>query len=210
MFLDSVVPGLVAILKIYLRKELCRSSYNEVEKALERLWGADPVPILGSIFRRALKEDIDVYEARAYDLAGLPGLTTYRCLRKAGYDSEDILKALDSYSEKPGSDLHRYVEDLLKEVRNCRKKALVRWISKPLRNSIDIEYASRVLKADIKSLGKLSYLTTKISSLGIQITSSKVDISSRAYEYEKVFEVLAYLGRRLGVEFSKPIPIIAR
>jgi hypothetical protein len=210
-FLNSVVPGLVAILKMYLRKELCRSSYNEVEKALERLWGADAVPILGSIFRRALREDIDVYEARAYDLAGLPGLTTYRCLRKAGYDSEDILKALDSYSysEKPGSDLHRYVEDLLKEVRNCRKKALVRWISKPLRNSIDIEYASRVLKADIKSLGKLSYITTKISNLGIQITSSKVDISSRAYEYEKVLEVLAYLGRRLGVEFSKPIPIIA-
>lgn len=115
-----------------------------------------------------------------------------------------------SYSEKPSSsDLHRYVEDLLKEVRNCRKKAIVRWISKPLRNSIDIEYASRVLKADIKSLGKLSYIITKIGGLGVQITSSKVDISSRAYEYEKVLEVLAYLGRRLGVEFSKPIPIIA-
>ncbi|MCC6017234.1 MAG: hypothetical protein LM582_09385 [Desulfurococcaceae archaeon] len=84
-----------------------------------------------------------------------------------------------SYSEKPSSsDLHRYVEDLLNEVRNCRKKALVRWISKPLRNSIDIEYASRVLKADIKSLGKLSYITTKISS-----TVERQVPASLAYSY---------------------------
>lgn len=206
-FINRLIPGLVAILKLYLRKKLCESSLDEIENVLKRLWGSEAYSILGNVFREALRNRVDVYEARVYDIAGLPGLTVFRCLRKTGYNPENILTVFES--ENRGDRLGNLVYTLLNEVRNCRRNALIRWISRPLDDYIDIEYASTVLNSEIKSLGRLKYLVLKVDGLGVQITPNKVDISSKAFEYEKVLHVLTYLSRRLGVELSKPVPAIA-
>ena len=107
------------------------------------------------------------------------------------------------------TDLHKSIQFLLNEIRSCRRKAVVRWISRPLKNAIDIQFASKVLSAEIKTLGRLSYIVTKVDGVGVQITQTKIDLSSKADEVDKVVKALEYLSKRLGVELSKPIPVVA-
>ncbi|MEL9940823.1 MAG: hypothetical protein QW348_00285 [Ignisphaera sp.] len=208
--INSIVPGLVELLKLYLKRSLCGTSYSEIESVLSGIWGSDGAQIIGRILRKRLADEIDVHEARAYDLAGLAGLATYRCFRRIGREPQEIIKAIESVVQGyEGSSVTSSVYALIQEIRGCRGKTLVRWVSKPLRNQIDIAYASQTLGAEIKSIGKLQYITTKIHGLGVQITQNKVDVSSKASEVEKVVEVISYLSRRLGVELSKPIPLVA-
>jgi hypothetical protein len=208
--INSIIPGLVEILKAYLRKSLCSASYTEVNEALATLWSREA----SNIFRRVLAKKAyttpSIHESKAYDLAGLGGLTVHRCLKRAGYDDEQALNILSEVLEGVLSDeVHSIASALLNEFKNCRKRALVRWVSRPVGEAIDVVYASRALGVEVKTLGRLSYITAKVLGLGVQITSSKVDVSSRAVEASRVFEVLDFLSRRLGVELSKPIPVVA-
>ncbi|MDK6028962.1 hypothetical protein QPL79_06260 [Ignisphaera sp. 4213-co] len=210
--INSIVPGLVEILKLYLRKSLCSSRYNEIENVLQSLWGSSAANIVGKAIQRRLEEEIDVYEAKAYNLAGLPGLSMYRCFRKAGYEPQDIIKALSNVIQGSANNeapLQMFLSKLFQEVRMCRRKTLVRWVSKPLKNQIDVSFAATVLNAEIRTIGRLKYITTKIDGFGVQITANKVDVSSKASEVENVLNVLSYLSRRLGVELSKPLPMVA-
>jgi len=98
---------------------------------------------------------------------------------------------------------------LFESLRNARLNTYVRWISKPLEEEIDLEYASRVLGTEIKIAKNVSYILTRVSELGVQITRTKIDISSKADDYQKVLSAIDYLSRRLGVILSKPMPMIA-
>lgn len=208
--INSVVPGLVELFKLYLRRSLCGVGFSEIESVLRGIWGSDGAQVIGRVIRRRLAEEVDVHEARAYDLAGLAGLAVYRCLRRIGHEPQEIIKAIENVSQGHGtSPLDTIASSLIQEIRGCRGKALVRWASKPIRSQIDVAHASQVLGAEIKTIGKLQYITTKIHGLGVQITQNKVDISSKASEAEKVMGVTSYLSRRLGVELSKPIPLVA-
>lgn len=210
---SQIVPGLIHILKVYLKKSLCSSTYSEVEEALANLWGEGGAKLFESILKRRVQFiHMDAWDSRAYEISGLTGLAIFRCLKNAGFEPDIILDRLSGavYGAEMGADpIYRIVVELLNTLKNLRRNALVRWVSKPLKGSIDLEFASQVLRADIKSIGKISYLVTKVRGVGVQLTQSKVDISAKASEYQKVLEALDYLYRRLGTEFSKPIPAVA-
>jgi len=208
--INSIVPGLVEVLKAYLRKRLCNASYNEVNSALSALWSSEAATIFRRVLSRRVHTMSSLYESKAFNLAGLAGLAVYRCLKRAGYGDDQAVEVLAEASRGTlESELHRVANAFLNEFKSCRKKALVRWISRPLREVIDVEYASQALGTEVRTLGKLNYVTTRVLGLGVQITSTKVDISSRADDVDRVVEVLQFLSRRLGVEFSKPLPAVA-
>jgi hypothetical protein len=204
--INSIVPGLVEVLKAYLRKRLCDASYTEVNEVLTMLWSGEASTIFRKVLSKRHRSTLSIHESKAFDLAGLAGLAVYRCLKSAGHGGELVVEVLAEVSRGVlRSELHNTV----KEFRSCRRRALVRWISRPLGEPIDVEYASKALGAEVRTLGKLSYITAKVLGLGVQITSSKVDISSKADEPSRVVEVVEFLSRRLGVELSKPLPVVA-
>jgi hypothetical protein len=208
--INSIVPGLVEVLKAYLRKRLCDASYTEVNEVLTMLWSGEASTIFRKVLSKRHRSTLSIHESKAFDLAGLAGLAVYRCLKSAGHGGELVVEVLAEVSRGVlRSELHNTVNELLKEFRSCRRRALVRWISRPLGEPIDVEYASKALGAEVRTLGKLSYITAKVLGLGVQITSSKVDISSKADEPSRVVEVVEFLSRRLGVELSKPLPVVA-
>jgi hypothetical protein len=211
--IDSMVPGLVALLRLLLKKSLCSISSAEARNAVASLWSAEALNIVQkAVIRKSMQQfglAPSVFESRAFDLAGLPGLAVYRCLRGAGYGDEVAVKVLEDVIRGViEGDVHKDAKALLDEFRDCKARAVIRWVSRPLRGSIDVDFASQVLGARVRQLGNLKYVTARVMGLGVQITASKVDISSRANEVEKVTSVLEYLSRRLGVTLSKPMPMI--
>jgi len=209
--ISQLMPGIVEILTAYLKKRLCEASLEEIESVLNRLWSSYGASIFRDVLEKRLSSYMSVDESRVYDVAGLAGLAIFRCLRNAGLNKDVIAESIYRavYGGEIEDDVHRVAVELLNNIKMASRRALIRWVSKPLHRSIDVSLASIALGARIRSIGRLSYITTKIQGLGIQITPSKIDISSRLAESQKVNEVLVYLSRKFGVELSRPIPLIA-
>ncbi len=209
--ISQLMPGIVEILTAYLKKRLCEASLEEIESVLNRLWSSYGASIFRDVLEKRLSSYMSVDESRVYDVAGLAGLAIFRCLRNAGLNKDVIAEYIYRavYGGEIEDDNYRVVVELFNSIKIAGRRALIRWVSKPLDRSIDVSLASIALGARVRSIGRLSYITTKIQGLGIQITPSKIDISSRLTESKKVNEVLSYLSRKLGVELSKPIPLIA-
>jgi hypothetical protein len=209
--ISQLMPGIVEILTAYLKKRLCEASLDEIESVLNRLWSSYGASVFRNVLEKRLSSYMSVDESRVYDVAGLPGLAIFRCLRNAGLNKDVIVDSIHRaiYGGEVEDDEYRVVVELFNSIKMASQRAIIRWVSRPIDKSIDISLASIALGSRVRSIGRLSYITTKIQSLGIQITSSKIDISSRLTEAQKVNEVLSYLSRKLGVELSKPIPLIA-
>ncbi|MEM1541365.1 MAG: hypothetical protein QW101_02425 [Ignisphaera sp.] len=208
--ISQMIPGLVEILKVYLRKSLCSANRDEVYRFLSSLWGNVGAEIVRGVIERRLTMSLP--ESQAYDLAGLDGLTVFRCLKNTGLDENSVVEAIKSFvesSEPRDSYTYILVRDLFTSIRTGKQSALIRWISKPIDNAIDMDYAVRVFNVEPKKLRNVVYLVVKTRGLGVQITSTKIDISSRYGEESIVAEAVDYLSRRLGVELSKPLPMIA-
>ncbi|MEM4552986.1 MAG: hypothetical protein QXW05_02670 [Ignisphaera sp.] len=207
---SQIIPGLVEIIKVYLRKSLCSADRDEVYRFFSSLWGNVGAEIVRGVIEKRLSMSLP--ESQAYDLAGLDGLTVFRCLKNAGLDESSVVEAIKSFIEgfEPrDSYTYTLVRDLFTSIRNGKQSALIRWISKPIDNVIDMDYAVRVFSVEPKKLKNVVYLVVKIRGLGVQITSTKIDISSRYGEESIVIETIDHLSRRLGIELSKPIPMIA-
>ncbi|ADM28437.1 hypothetical protein Igag_1639 [Ignisphaera aggregans DSM 17230] len=208
--ISILIPGLVEILKAYLRKSICRANIDEINRVFQSLWGSEGAEIVQSIIQKKLS--LSPYESRVHDVSGLLGLATFRCLKSAGFNEEKVFEAINSVVDGKtyrDEEIYSIVKALLESLRNARLDTYVRWVSKPLEEEIDLEYASRVLGTEIKIAKNVSYILTRVNELGVQITRTKIDISSKANDYQKVLSAIDYLSRRLGVTLSKPIPMIA-
>ncbi len=208
--ISTLIPGLVQILKMYLGKSICKADLDELNRALQTLCGSDGASIVQNILRRRIF--ISPYESKVHELLGLEGLALFRCLRSAGFDENKVFSAVDSIvngKSYEDDSIYNIVKGLLESIRNAKMGTYIRWISKPLEEEIDLEYASIVLNTEIRTVGNVSYILTKIKELGVQITHTKIDVSSRINDYEKVLSLIDYLSRRLGVALSKPIPMVA-
>jgi len=197
--LDRLLPGLVAVLRNLLLTSLCSTTQSS------------PAPGVDTL-RRIIESRISMSarEAEAYDEGGFVGLLVYRCLRNAGANEEEVLNALRRHAENAQvpNNLRVVVEGLKNSITRAFDGVLIRWISKPA-GDIDLEHASRVLGAPIKRARRALQIVTKVDGLGVQITSKKIDISSTIRDEKKVVEVLSKLSKRLGVELSSPIPMVA-
>lgn len=208
--ISQIIPGLVELLKVYLRKSLCNVDRNEIYSFLSSLWGVSGAEIVKNVIERKLS--MSLFESQAYDLAGLDGLTVFRCLKNAGINENKIIEAIKAYEEEiecKDSYTYTLVKNLLTSIKQGKQNALIRWIVKPINDDIDVEYAARVFNVEPKKLRNVIYIVAKVRGLGVQITSAKVDISSKVNEENQAIEIAEFLSRKLGVEFSKPIPMIA-
>ncbi|MCS7112077.1 MAG: hypothetical protein N3D82_02730 [Ignisphaera sp.] len=192
--LDRILPGLVSVLRDLLIKALCSSGSPS---------GLDVV-------RRVVEArlSMSVGDAAAYDSGGFVGLVVYRCLKSAGCDENLLLEALRGLDGGADEGVRKLVEELRSSITQSFDNVLVRWVSRPS-DAIDMEFASRVLQVPVKKARRALQIVTKIDGLGVQITSRKIDVSSRAGDREKVLNVLNRLSRRLGVELSAPQPMVA-
>jgi len=199
MIAEKLLPGIVEALRSILL-----GGYVVTQDILSSIRSA--------VGRRV--QAVDVFESQALNAAGIRGVLVYRCLRSAGIQGEEAARAVKevlggSIQGSELSGLKLFAKKLFDAVTEASSNALIRWISKSISGSIDLEHASRVLGAEVKRARRALQIVTRVSGLGVQITSSKIDVSSRIREYERVVEAVSELSRRLGVELSPPIPMVA-
>lgn len=199
--LDRLLPGLVALLRTTLLEALCNPRSQTVAGFQE-----------AEVLRRVLGGLVaaSVGEAMAYDLGGFVGLIVYRCLREAGAEDEEVLEALRGLRGGApfNGGIFRVAKELQDSVNKALERVLVRWASRP-KGEIDLRLASEVLGTPVKRARRALQVVTKVEGLGVQITKSKIDVSSGARDRDRVLSVLGLLSRRLGVELSAPQPMVA-
>ncbi len=163
---------------------------------------------------RIIREELGGYmllgESRAIDLCGVRCLAAFRVLRwvlnMTPATALDALRAA-VYGDETGAP--RRAVTLAKRVMRAMDEAvdnaLARWIAYPVDTSIDVYKAGIVFAAAIRK-GVVRQVIVEAAGLKVQLTRSKVDVSARLVERDRVIRALSVITRKLGVELTEPKP----
>ena len=147
---------------------------------------------------------VTVGEDLAIKAMGVRGVIIYRCLINAGMNANSVVDAIRKASTgvRGYGKVLKYVLALNRSISKAVKESLIRWNSRAL-GIIDLKYASERLGAPIIK-GRVPQVIVEVNGFKVQITKSKVDITSRMYEHDRVIDVVLKLRKLLGVELSPP------
>jgi len=67
--ISILIPGLIEILKAYLRKSICKANIDEINRVFQNLWGGEGAEIVQSILQKRFS--LSPYESRIHDVSGL-------------------------------------------------------------------------------------------------------------------------------------------
>ena len=163
---------------------------------------------------KTIREEIGGYmllgESQAIDLCGIRCLAAFRVLRWVlNTPPSTALDALRAavYGDETGAP--RKAVTLAKRVVRLMDEAvdgaLARWIAYPVGTSIDVYRVAIVFAAPVRR-GVVRQVIVEAAGLKVQITRSKVDVSARLSERERVIRALSVVTRKLGVELTEPRP----